>query len=163
MTAIKLTAAYQVEGFAMAVQPGHADKAKDFSLFETEKVAVDLGTLSDIILLSVRNHKLIDRVVHVRGEEKAAKAYDAGEVIAFYGEAAPGREPGASGVPTRLNCLSRTSRSPRNWPVGGAVQAKAVDLADAVDREIAAFSASGELKKIFASYGVASRPPAQER
>jgi ABC-type amino acid transport substrate-binding protein len=51
----------------------------------------------------------------------------------------------------------------RNWPVGGAVQAKAVDLADAVDREIAAFAASGELKKIFASYGVAWRQPEQER
>ena len=75
---IKLTAAYQVEGFAMAVEPGHADKAKDFSLFETEKVAVDLGTLCDIILLSARNHKLIDKVVHVRGEAKAAKAYRLG-------------------------------------------------------------------------------------
>ena len=159
---IKLTAAYQVEGFAMAVQPGHADQAKDFSLFETEKVAVDLGTLSDIILLSVRNHKLIDKVVHVRGEAKAAKAYDEGEVIAFYGEAAL-VENLAHQASRPVEIVYPEHPLARNWPVGGAVQAKAVDLAEAVDREIAAFAASGELKKIFASYGVAWRQPAQER
>jgi ABC-type amino acid transport substrate-binding protein len=159
---IKLTAAYQVEGFAMAVEPGHTDKAKDFSLFETEKVAVDLGTLSDIILLSARNHKLIDRVVHVRGEAKAAKAYDSGEVIAFYGEAAL-VENLAHQASRPVEIVYPEHPLARNWPVGGAVQAKAVDLAEAVDREIGAFAASGELKKIFASYGVAWRQPAQER
>jgi ABC-type amino acid transport substrate-binding protein len=118
--------------------------------------------LSDIILLSARNHKLIDRVVHVRGEARAAQVFDKGEVVAFYGEAA------------LVENLAHQSSRPveivypehplaQSWPVGGAVQAKAVDLADAVDREIAGLSSSGELTKIFASYGVKWRQPAQER
>jgi ABC-type amino acid transport substrate-binding protein len=159
---IKLTAAYQVEGFAMAVAPGHTDKAKDFSLFETEKVAVDLGTLSDIILLSVRNHKLIDKVVHVRGEAKAAQAFDKGEVMAFYGEAAL-VETLAHQASRPVEIVYPEHPLARTWPVGGAVQAKAVDLAEAVDREIAGLASSGELTKIFASYGVTWRPPAQDR
>jgi ABC-type amino acid transport substrate-binding protein len=159
---IKLTAPYQVEGLAMAVEAGKGDKAKDFSLFETEKVAVDVGTLSDIILLTARDHKLIDHVMHVRGEGKAAQAFAKGDVVAFYGESA------------LVEALAHQSSKPveivypehklsAQWPVGGAVKASAVDLADAIDQQIAALSASGELKKIFASYGVSWRPPTQER
>ena len=43
------------------------------------------------------------------------------------------------------------------------MKANAIDLADAVDREIAGLAASGELKKIFASYGVKWRQPTQDR
>ncbi len=159
---IKLTDPYQVESLAMAVDPAKAEQARDFSLFEKEKVAVDIGTLSDIILLSARDHKLIDNVVHVRGEPKAAEAYEKGEVTAFYGELA------------LVENLAHQSTKPvtivypkhplvRNWPIGGAVKASAIDLADAIDKEIAALSGSGELKKIFASYGVTWRQPTQER
>ena len=159
---IKLTAPYQVEGLAMAVEPGKADKATDFSLFETEKVAVDLGTLSDIILLSARGHKLIANVVHVRGEAKAAEAYDKGEVVAFYGEAAL-VENLAHQAAKPVAIVYPKHPLAQNWPVGGAVKASAVDLADAIDKEIAELAASGELKRIFASYGVTWRQPTQEQ
>ncbi|MCI4679899.1 ABC transporter substrate-binding protein [Rhodoblastus acidophilus] len=158
---VKLTAPYQTESLAMAVDPAKADAAKDFSLFEREKVAVDLGSLADVILLSARDHKLIDNVVHVRGESGAVEAYDKGEVVAFYGEAA------------LVEALARRSTRPaviiyprdklaRDWLVGGAVKADSADLGDAIDRAIAAMAKSGELKRIFASYGVAWRPPPQE-
>jgi ABC-type amino acid transport substrate-binding protein len=159
---IKLTDAYQVEGLAMAVEAGKGEKAKDFSLFETEKVAVDLGTLSDLILLSARDHKLIDRVVHVRGEAKAAEAFDRGEVVAFYGEAAL-VENLAAHTTKPLEIVYPEHKLARTWSVGGAVKASAVDLADAIDEKIGQLASSGELKNIFASYGVTWRPPAQER
>jgi ABC-type amino acid transport substrate-binding protein len=159
---IKLTAPYQVESLAMAVQPDKADSAKDFSLFETEKVAVDLGTLSDIILLSARDHKLISNVVHVRGEAKAAEAFDKGEVVAFYGESAL-VENLAHQTGKPVSIVYPTHRLAQSWPLGGAVRADSVDLADAIDKEIARLADSGELKKIFASYGVSWRPPSQER
>jgi ABC-type amino acid transport substrate-binding protein len=159
---IKLTAAYQVESLAMAVEAGKADKAKDFSLFETEKVAVDVGTLSDIILLTARDHKLIEKVVHVRGEVKAAEAFDKGEVVAFYGESAL-VENLAHQAAKPVSIVYPEHPLVQNWPVGGAVQARAIDLAEAIDKEIAGLSASGELKRIFASYGVTWRQPTQER
>jgi ABC-type amino acid transport substrate-binding protein len=155
---IKLTAAYQTESLAMAVDPGKGDRAEDFSLFESEKVAVDLGTLADLILLSARDHKLIDKVVHVRGEAKAAEAFDKGEVVAFYGESAL-VENLASHAARPVSIVYPKHKLSQSWPVGGAVQVSAVDLADAIDKEIAGLAASGELKRLFASYGVTWREP----
>lgn len=159
---VKLTAPYQVESLAMAVQADKADAAKDFSLFEREKVAVDTGTLSDIILLSARDHKLIENVVHVRGEAKAAEAFDKGQVVAFYGESAL-VENLAQQAAKPVAIVYPEHRLVQRWPIGGAVKANAVDLADVVDKEIARMAETGELKKIFASYGVAWRPPTQEK
>ena len=158
---VKLTAPYQMEGLAMAVEPAKAEAARDFSLFEREKVAVDMQTLSDIILLSERDHKLIPNVVHVHGEEKAAEAYDKGEVVAFYGEAAM-VESLAHQASRPVTIVFPHSRMAKTWPVGGAVKADSIDLADAIDEAVADLSKSGELKKIFASYGVSWRPPPQE-
>jgi ABC-type amino acid transport substrate-binding protein len=155
---IKLTAPYQIEGLAMAVEPGKADRAEDFSLFESEKVAVDGGTLSDVILLSARDHKLIDKVVHVRGEAKAAEAFDKGEVVAFYGESALVENLGSHSA-RPVSIVYPKNKLSKNWPVGGAVQASAVDLADAIDSGIAELAASGELKRIFDAYGVTWREP----
>ncbi len=159
---VKLTAAYQVEGYAMAVDPAKSKPAEDFSLFEKEKVAVDGGTLADLILLSARDHKLIENVVHVRGAEKAAQAYDKGEVVAFYGEAAL-VEYLAHKVTRSTEIIHPAHRLAKPLAIGGAVKADSVDLGDELDKQLAALAASGELKKIFASYGVAWRQPTQER
>ena len=80
---IKLVAPYDTQGLAMAVDPSKAEQARDFALFETDKVAVEVGVMADVILLSARDHKLIDHVVHVRGVAKAAEAYDRGESPPF--------------------------------------------------------------------------------
>ncbi len=159
---IKLTGPYQVEALAMAVEPGKADKAEDFSLFENEKVAVVGGTLSDIILLSARDHKLIPKVVHMRGEAKAAEAFENGDVVAFYGESALVENLASqSGKPVSI--VYPKHPLVQQWPVGGAVQASAVDLADAIDKKIAGLSASGELNRIFTAYGVKWRQPKEEQ
>jgi polar amino acid transport system substrate-binding protein len=158
---VKLTAPYQMEGLALAVDPAKAGAAKDFALFEREKVAVDMQTLSDIILLSARDHKLIPNVVHVHGESKAAEAYDKGEVVAFYGEAAM-VEALAHQTSRPVTIVYPQHPLAKTWPVGGAVKADSIDLADAIDKVVADLSKSGELKKIFASYGVSWRPPPQE-
>lgn len=158
---VKLTAPYQMEGLALAVDPAKAGAARDFSLFEREKVAVDMQTLSDIILLSARDHKLIANVVHVHGESKAAEAYDKGEVVAFYGEAAM-VEALAHQTSRPVTIVYPQHPLAKTWPVGGAVKADSIDLADAIDKAVADLSKSGELKKIFASYGVSWRPPPQE-
>lgn len=158
---IKLTGPYYLEGYAMAVDPADAAQAKDFSLFEKKKVAVDIGTLADLILLSERNHTLINNIVHVRGEQKAAEAYDKGEVAAFYGEAAL-VENLASHAKRPVTIVYPKTRLARNFPIGGAVKVDSFDLALAITQEFKTLAASGELKKIFASYGVVWRPPPQQ-
>jgi ABC-type amino acid transport substrate-binding protein len=158
---IKLVAPYHTEGLAMAVEPAKADSARDFALFETEKVAVDLGTLSDIILLSVRDHKLIDRVVHVRGVANAAAAYERGDVSAFYGEAAM--------VENLVHTVARPTTIvfpkhalAREWTVGGAVKVDEIELGEAIDKGVAELKSSGEMQRIFEAYGVAWRNPPQD-
>ena len=158
---VKLTAPYQMEGLALAVDPAKSDAAKDFALFEREKVAVDMQTLSDFILLSERDHRLIPNVVHVHGEAKAAEAFDEGKVVAFYGEAAM-VESLAHQASRPVKIVYPYSRMARTWSVGGAVKADSIDLADAIDKVVADMAKSGEFKKIFASYGVSWRPPPQE-
>ncbi len=43
------------------------------------------------------------------------------------------------------------------------MKADSVDLGDEIDRQMTALADSGELKRIFASYGVEWRQPAQDR
>jgi ABC-type amino acid transport substrate-binding protein len=117
---------------------------------------------SDVILLSARDHKLVDNVIHVRGEDKAAQAFDKGEVVAFYGESAL-VEHLAHQASKPISIVYPEHRLVQSWPIGGAVKADAVDLADAIDKEIGRMAESGDLQKIFASYGVAWRRPSQER
>lgn len=159
---IKLIGAYHTEGYAMAVDPAKAEAAMDFSLFEREKVAVDMGTLADLILLSARDRKLIDNVVHVRGQGKAAQAFEKGEVVAFYGKSAL-VEHLAHTSSRAAKVIHPPHKLAKTFPIGGAVKANSVDLGDEIDRQMNALAASGELKTIFASYGVEWRQPAQDR
>lgn len=158
---IKLVAPYHTEGLAMAVEPAKADSARDFALFEKEKVAVDGGTLSDIILLSARDHKLIDRVVHFKGVAKAAMAYQNGDVSAFYGEAAM-VENLAHSVSRPVSIVYPQNWLAREWMIGGAVKVDDIELGEAIDKALADMKSSGEIQHIFAAYGVAWRAPPQD-
>ncbi len=158
---IKLVAPYDTEGLAMAVEPGKAERARDFALFETEKVAVEVGVMADVILLSARDHKLIDHVVHVHGVAKAAEAYDRGEVSAFYGEAAI--------VENLAHTVSRPASiiHPQyvlavEWTLCAAVGADTPELGEAIGKGVAQLESSGEMQRIFAAYGVVWRPPTQD-
>ncbi len=155
---IKLVAPYDTEGLAMAVEPGKEERARDFALFETEKVAVDVGVLADVILLSARDHKLIDHVVHTRGVAKAAMAYERGEVAAFYGEAAM--------VENLAHTVSRPASIIRphyvlagEWTLCAAVGADAPELGEAIAKIVVQLERSGEMQRIFAAYGVSWRDP----
>lgn len=155
---IKLAAPYHTEGLALAVDASKADKAKDFELFETEKVAVDIGTISDIVLISTRDHKLVNNVVHVRGVDQAAAAYAKGEVAGFYGEASAVETLiGGTNRPTAVLYPQQNLAKP--WSFGIAVRISSKDLAPALEKSMESLKASGEMQKIFASYGVTWRNP----
>jgi ABC-type amino acid transport substrate-binding protein len=157
---IKLVAPYDTQGLAMAVDRSKAEKARDFALFETDKVAVEVGVMADVILLSARDHKLIDHVVHVRGIAKAAEAYDRGEVSAFYGEAAI-VENLAHTVSRPASIIHPQYVLAGEWTLCAAVGADAPELGAAIGEGIAEIERSGEMQHIFAAYGVLWRPPAQ--
>jgi ABC-type amino acid transport substrate-binding protein len=158
---VALAAPYHQDALAMAIDPDKASAAMDFSLFKTEKVAVDVGTFADLILVSSHDHALVPNVVHFRGTEKAAGAFERGEVAAFYGEGGPVESFAAKGK-RAYKIIYPESKVARGWQIGIAVKADSRDLADALAKEMAALQASGEMKRIFEKYGVAWRAPKAE-
>jgi ABC-type amino acid transport substrate-binding protein len=155
---VKLTAPYHVDGLAMAIDPGNVDRARDFSLFETEKISVDVGSLADFVLVSAKDHRLIPNVVHARGTERAFQAYEAGEVVAVYGASA------------EIEAAARASKRPvvviypdtqvrSAWTLGLAVRINSRDLGYALADAIEQMKTSGEMQAIFERYGVNWRPP----
>ena len=158
---IALAAPYHRDGLAMAVDPSKAEAAMDFSLFKTEKVAVDVGTMADLILVSSHDHTLVPNVVHFRGTERAAAAFEKGEVAAFYGEGAAIESFAGKGK-RAYKIIYPESKVARGWQIGIAVKADSKDLAGALAKEMASMQASGEMKKIFEKYGVAWREPKAE-
>lgn len=150
---VVLFAPYQVEGLAMAVDPAKAGAAPDLSLFLGDKVAVDVGTLADIVLISAHDHRLIPNVVHVRGVPRAADAFERGEVAAFYGEASAVEALARHGDRPFTIVVPPTKLAPE-WAIGVAVRDDSKDLGTAVDAAMHDMKVSGDVERIFASYGV---------
>lgn len=155
---IKLYAPYFKDGLAMAVNSGMAAKARDLSLFETQKVAVEIGSLGDLILLGARDHRLIGHVVHERGLDKAIKAYADGDVVAYYGEASAA-EALKSAVKQPTELIHPSSPLARDWTIGAAVKSGSTGLGPAIAAAMLELQTSGRLQKIFAAYGVTWEAP----
>lgn len=155
---VVVTTPYHVETLAMAVDPAKAAQAPDLSLFLHEKVAVDVGTLADLVLISAYDHHVLPNVVHKRGTPRAADAFERGEVSAFYGEASAVEALARAGQrPFAL--VTPPSRLAPDWSIGLAVRDDSRDLGAAVDAAMTRLAASGEVARIFASYGVDWRRP----
>jgi ABC-type amino acid transport substrate-binding protein len=157
---VKLAAPYHVDGLALAIDPAKAGSpgAQDFSLFKTEKVSVDVGTLADFVLVSAFDHQLIPNVVHARGTERAFKAYEEGEVAAVYGASAE-IEAGARALKRPATVIYPKVHLRSEWALGLAVRVNSRDLGYALADVIEQMKTSGEMGRIFASYGVTWRPP----
>lgn len=158
---VKLAAPYHIDGLAMAVDPAKADAARDFSLFKTEKVSVDVGTLADFVLVSAFDHALIPNVVHARGTEQAFKAYERGEVAAVYGSSAE-IEAGARASKRPVTLIYPKTGLRSEWTLGIAVRVNSRDLGYALADVLEQMKTSGALQRIFAEEGVTWRPPKLE-
>jgi ABC-type amino acid transport substrate-binding protein len=156
---VVLVAPYHVEGLALAVDPAKASEALDFSLFLHDKVAVDVGTLADIILISVHEQKVLPNVVHERGVERAAEAFERREVSAFYGEASAVEAFAKKGARPFAILYPKTDVGLSQWSLGMAVRSDSRDLGAYIDEAMRKMEASGEVRTIFANYGVDWRQP----
>ena len=159
---VALLAPYHVDGMAMVVDPAKAERAADLSLLKSEKAAVAVGTIGDMILISVQDHALQPNVVHERTLEKAAGDFERGEVAAFYGEASAAQAFARRGARPFALVYPRTGLG-GDWPIGVAVKRDSRDLGAAVAATLEEMAASGRLKQIFADYGVDWRQPEAAR
>ena len=159
---VSLFGPYHVDGMAMIVDPGKADSALDLSLFQREKAAVAVGTIGDMILISLHDHALQPNVVHERTLEQAADDFEHGRVAAFYGEASAAQAFARSGARPYALVYPKTGMA-ADWPIGVAVKRDSRDLGAEVAAALDELAASGRLKQIFADYGVDWRKPEAAR
>ena len=78
---VSLIAPYHIDGVAMAVDSAKAADALDLSLLERENMAVAVGTIGEIILISARDHALQPNVVHEKDLERAAGDFEESRVL----------------------------------------------------------------------------------
>ena len=114
---------------AMVVDPSKAAAAEDLSLLKTDKAAVAVGTIGDMILISVQDHALQPNVVHERNLEQAAADFERGQVAAFYGEASAAQAFARKGSRPFAIVYPKTGMG-ADWPIGVAVKADSRDLGD---------------------------------
>ena len=100
--------------------------------------------------------------MHFRGIEQAADAFETGQVAAFYGEASAVQSLASRGARPYAIVYPKAGIK-QEWLVGMAVRSDSKDLGEALSAEMRRLAASGELKRIFARYGVDWRAPDMAR
>jgi len=159
---VSLLAPYHIDGMAMVVDPAKAETAADLTLLKSDKAAVAVGTIGDMVLISVQDHALQSNVVHERTLEQAAQDFEQGRVAAFYGEASAAQAFARHGARPYALVYPKTGMA-ADWPIGVAVKRDSRDLGAEVAAALDELAASGRLKQIFADYGVDWRKPEAAR
>ena len=148
---------YFQEQVVVAIHPELTGDAPAFDVFKEKdkKIAVQIATVADYFLMSYQDGALIENVAHHVKAEAGAKEFAGKEVAAWMG------------VRSKIEALlSDQSVEPkivrpdmdgivrRDWVVGMAWNEKSRDLGYAIQAALDKLKASGEMKKIFADYGV---------
>jgi ABC-type amino acid transport substrate-binding protein len=152
--------AYFQQRVAMAIHPEIIGDNPDFSIFRKHKVGVQIGTVADYFIMTYEDGALIENVAHHVRVEAGVKEFLGKETAAILGVRSK-----FEGLLHRLNfkpvitepLMPDIVRS--NWVVGMAWKEDSRDLGYAVQAALEKIMASGEMQRIFASYGVTYYPP----
>lgn len=160
---VRIFGAYHREILALARNPNRVQAlsgsaAVALEVFTREKIGVEGRTLADSFLLSVLNGRLRDNVVHFRTVADASKALVDGAVAAVFAprseleDALKGNDKIALEVPT-LGELKING-----WPVGMAVKAEELELAEVIGAAMADLKRDGTVAAIFKRHGISHLP-----
>ncbi len=160
---IFLTAPYMEEQLSLAFDRAAIENLDDPAVIAEKGAVVEVDTAGDYLLWMLDDGRYRDRLLHYRTFDEAIAAFLKGEAPVFAGDRSliegalhrAGRSPDTVG----LASPSEADLVPLKWTVGGAVKTDSRDLAHAVNDILASLRESGELKRIFADYGVTYVPP----
>jgi ABC-type amino acid transport substrate-binding protein len=152
--------AYFQQRVAMAIHPEIIGDNPDFSIFKKHKVGVQIGTVADYFIMTYEDGTLIENVAHHVRVEAGVKEFLGKETAAILGVRSK-----FEGLLHRLNfkpvitepLMPDIVRS--NWVVGMAWKEDSRDLGYAIQAALEKITTSGEMQRIFASYGVTYYPP----
>lgn len=151
---------YFEERVAVAVDAERIPKIETFDLFETEKIAVQLGTVADYFLMTHKDGALIENVNHYVKPPDGAKLFATQQVPALMGVRSH-----IEGILHEAGVKATVLEPPmptivRNkWIIGMAVNEKSRDLRDAIAKVLVKLRTEGKLEAIFTRYGVSYIPP----
>lgn len=151
---------YFQERVALAIHPELTGENPSFDVFKEKKISVKLATVADYFLMGYQDGALIENVAHHVKTEVGVQEFTSKETAAWMGvrseiEAqlhAKGEK--AVFVEPPMDGIIR-----KDWVVGMAWKENSRDLGYAVQAAIEKIKSSGELKKIFATYGVTYTEP----
>ncbi len=152
---------YFQERVVVAIHPEITGKAPEFDFFTGKhKIGVKLGTVADYFLMTFEDGALINNVAHHINPLDGAKEFAKKETAALMGVRSNiealltglGVEPVF--VEPDMTGIVRT-----NWVAGMAWREDSRDLGYAIEAVIENLMRSGQMARIFESYGVTYFPP----
>jgi ABC-type amino acid transport substrate-binding protein len=159
-TNVVIFAPYFRERVVVARNPDRVVKDDGVTIFETEKVGVELATLADVYLTAQLAPNHTANVVHYPTITKAVEALRKGEVAAVMGNeteilAALGKD--VTRFPAAPMPAAGLTKS--WWELGLAVKDSNRQLSHVLDDAMAAMLKDGTIAAIFKRHGLPHRPP----
>jgi ABC-type amino acid transport substrate-binding protein len=154
---------YFQERVAVAIHPEMTGDKPTFNVFKDKKISVQIGTVSDYFLMTYQDGALIDNIAHHVKPAVGAKEFIGRETAAWMGVRsaieALLREQGekATFVEPPMDGIVRSK-----WIIGMAWKENSRDLGYAIEAALEKIKSSGEMDRIFQSYGVTYAAPPVE-
>lgn len=156
---VAIIAPYYRESFRLAGMPDAIDLEAPPTGWRGHRLAAELDSIPDFYLIGSFGGLLAKDVAHYPSGAEAVAAVAAGKadaVLASRAQIEEGLHRGAKGLALRKGPLPAFT-SP-GWDIGMAVRENSRTLGDAVEEIVVAMAASGEMKALFALYGVEWTP-----
>jgi len=156
---VAIIAPYYRESFRLAGMPDAIDLEAPPTGWRGHRLAAELDSIPDFYLIGSFGGLLAKDVAHYPSGAEAVAAVAAGKadaVLASRAQIEEGLHRGAKGLALRKGPLPAFT-SP-GWDIGMAVRENSRTLGDAVEEIVVAMAASGEMKALFAPYGVEWTP-----
>lgn len=161
---VRIFGPYHRETLALARNPERLPKplsgsaAVALEVFTREKVGVEIATLADAFLLSALNGRLAENIVHFKTVGEAAKALAEGKLAAVLAPRAE-LEAALKGQNNfAIDDQQFAELKVDSWPVGMAVKAEEMDLAQALAAVLAELKRDGTVAAIFKRHGITYHP-----
>lgn len=157
---VAIIAPYYRESFRFAGEKDAVDLEGTPPQWRGHRLAAELDSIPDFYLIGSFGGILAKDVTHYPSGSDAVAAVTSGKADAVLASRAQIEEElhrsGATGVTVRKSSLPAFTSA--GWDIGMAVKENSRTLGDAVEEIVASMASSGELKALFAPYGVAWTP-----
>lgn len=157
---VAIIAPYYRESFQFAAARGALDVSAPPTQYRGKRLAVEIDSIPDFYLIGAFGGILAKDVVHFPGGAEAVTAVIDGRADAVLASRAQIdavlHDSGATHIVRRTGPLPAFTTP--GWDIGMAVKENSRNLGDAVEAILTEMAASGALKAIFESHGVAYAP-----